>query len=325
MANYVNGIEYPEDHAFKVPGGSNTDPSVFGYAEFTQVLDYKFYELENGIRFFSDKWVEKVESLQVTNGTKRKPFYFLHIRKNSGISLQREMRKFFIGEQTFINPIIYVDDQDMLESKFISGHFGNYPINLFKSNGIELNTVTIFRNPIDRVISHFAYEVYFKNWSTGQNKQTSIEEFEKYLYDDLRIPLISNLQAKSVTSTLDTDNLYRWTNRFMENKIDIATMMNQIGVSLFMKQETNPSSWKEAVDNITIFGTTDNRESFLKRLTEKLNEEGYSGSFNNVFLNKGDENVDIIKKGLTNEHKNRIMDLNSYDIELYEHALSLGM
>ena len=111
----------------------------------------------------------------------------------------------------------------------------------------------------------------------------------------------------------------------MENKIDIATMMNQIGVSLFMKQETNPSNWKEAVDNITIFGTTDNRESFLKRLTEKLNEEGYSGSFNNVFLNKGDENVAIIKKGLTNEHKNRIMDLNRYDIELYEHALSLGM
>jgi len=325
MANYVNGIEYPEDYIFKVPGGINTDPSVFGYAEFTQVLDYKFYELENGIRFLSDKSVERAESLRVTNGTKRKPFYFLHIRKNSGISLQREMRKFFIGDQTFINPIIYVNDKDMLDSKFISGHFGNYPINLFSKNNIELNTVTIFRNPVDRVISQFAYEIYFKNWSTGKDHIASIDEFEKYLYDDLRMPLISNLQAKSITSTLDIDNLNRWTNRFMSNKIDIATIMNQIGISLFMQAEHQPKDWKNSLDKITLFGTMDNRENFLKSLTTLLEKEGYSGNFSNVFLNKGDSNVEVIKRGLTLEHKNRIMELNQYDIEIYEHALSLGI
>lgn len=88
-----------------------------------------------------------------------------------------------------------LSDEKITTSLFISGHVSNYP-NLLVN---DLKTFCILRNPVDRYISHFLY-------FSDKFDSISLDEagLEKWMYSDAHGEKHCNIQAKSLTGTVDS-------------------------------------------------------------------------------------------------------------------------
>ena len=120
----------------------------------------------------------------------------------------------------------------MLNSNFISGHFARYPIDLFKSNGLNLKTICLFRNPVDRILSQFNYEHYFNNWKNKINTNPKFDDLLEYIYVPGRY--LANLQARSVCSTIDINESKRITKLFLSDMITAETLFDKIAKTGFL-------------------------------------------------------------------------------------------
>ena len=116
MANFVNDVQYSDDFLFEILETVNNDPATSGLYDKNNIALLPFYELEHGMRLSNNTVIKKIST---NNKVDSKSFYFMHIPKNSGLSLQQELKQNFKGHQTFINQISYINDEDMLKSKLI--------------------------------------------------------------------------------------------------------------------------------------------------------------------------------------------------------------
>jgi len=318
MTNFVNDIAYIPNHIFEVT--SMTHDITYGFANKSNVAKVEFKNLEHGMILKDKTIVKKITKDSYSN---KQPFYFMHMAKTSGISLQEELKDVFKEEQMFINTVQYLNDVDMLNSKLISGHFAMYPIDLFKKNNKNINAVTIVRNPIDRAISFFIYRFKFYNAIMGRKTEfPTSRQFDLFLYDKKNLDFINNFQSRSISSTLNVAVLNPISNNYMNGSIDRYKLTEKMFSSCHFMEYSDGSLWKNDLHKFNIIGTVDHRDLFLNKLTNLLEKNKYHSVFKNIKRNTSGFEVQEIKKILTKSQIDKVIELNNYDFELYDFLMT---
>lgn len=323
MTNYVNGIAYPENYIFEIEKIRNNQAYTSGFVHSMYTGKLEFNDLEHGMKIKDGEFVKKIS---IDTNSSKESFYFLHLPKTSGISFQSELKKAFINEQNFINSLQYINEDDMLNSKLISGHFAMYPFLLYKNNNKKLNGLTIIRNPIDRAISYFTFRYKLNRSVFGlETKKLTSKNFDSFLHEDENLKFISNYQTKTITSDLNTDDCSFWVNKYMNSEITRLDLSTAIVFNCgFMNLKNNENLWRESLNNFNIIGTVDKRELFLDKTSALLNRNNYNAKLTNVVRNKSDFSNEEIKKILTKDQIDKIIELNQHDFEFYDFVMSKG-
>jgi hypothetical protein len=321
LANFVNNKRYDNNHIFEIISVKDNEAYTTGFTDESHVGNLQFKDLEHGMMLKDGTIVKKIQSLKTCN---KDSFYFLHIAKTSGISLQEELKNVFQDRQLYINNIQYINESDMLASKFISGHFATYPFDLFKKNNKKIHGITLIRNPIDRAISCFIF--MNKIFDVMLHKKTdslTSKNFDNFLSEPKNLEFINNFQSRSIVSGLDESKAEKFSNLYIDRSIDrfqlLAIMTSNCN---FIAPGNNGNSWKDGLDKFDIIGSVDSRDLFLDKLSNILEKNKYPANIRNVKKNQSDFKVEEIKKMLTKDQINRIIELNEYDFEFYDYVMT---
>jgi hypothetical protein len=321
MPILINGKTYPEntrfrialDPEFKVLSSIDTDKREITY------LSVNF--LQHGFTIIDEGMEEKIKSIYVEKEDTRTPFYQMHIYKTSGLSTKLDIIDSFHNRQVYANFIGLVDDEQMLKSSFITGHFASYPIDLFNNFNKKLHSFTLVRDPIQRVVSHYLYESRISS-----SKSThSIDNLYNFIENNLEI--LTDLQTKNITSSMDKDLANSVASNTLGNTISLSEAFSSLGsTSRFLSKNTKENEWKNHLDKFSLIGTVDDKTEFTKNLYRLLNSEGYFQAPKPEYnINKNFVSTKDFIKTLPNELINKIQSINQNDISMYEYVKSFGV
>lgn len=234
--------------------------------------------------------------------------YFLHIPKTAGTSLNKIIKAQFKNNkvypfatyhQVFTNTKLNLDSFEM-----VAGHF---TMSFVKNFNNPVDTFTVFRNPVSRVISaynHFMREPeanfefnYFKKCNIKQALQT-------YPW------LFSNQQIKHLGWN---DNILNMPRHKIPIPFSIENWKN------FYENVNMDKIYKNACENLEklfLFGFTDRINEFINNIFKKMN---WSVPKEIPNQNKAKENQ-VTEEELNSSVVNIIENINEYDIKFYNYA-----
>ena len=187
-----------------------------------------------------------------------------------------------------------------------------------------IHSITITRNPLDRAISFFVFR--YKVHDSMLNKKTeglNSKYFDNFLYDPNNLDFINNFQTRSITSNLDLEMSNLWSNKYINGSIDRFQLTGRMAANCnFIERKSSGSLWKDSLHEFDIIGTMDSRELFLNQLSTILEKNQYMSNFKNIKNNASDFEIEQIKKMLTKDQINRVIELNNYDFELYDFLMT---
>ena len=225
--------------------------------------------------------------------------YHLHIPRTSGIYIKNNVIPHLIsnGVKHFISNRTKIDTDHIKESQFVGGHFGLMPLDYMENPEV----FTIIRNPVERFISYFKY-------TTGPIRAgiEAEEKLERWLYGD-ESGVQSNLQSK-----------------FLTGKINIEKFNSRVG----MMQDAVNNQWylegfslelKDILSNVDKFKcyTMEELDLFKEDLNRSLKNNFNFSTFKHSDKANSSYDVGI---NFTKSHIERIKELNSIDLEVYEYV-----
>lgn len=213
--------------------------------------------------------------------------------------------------------------KNKIKSKFhlIDGHYGIDPIITHP----DIKTFSIFRNPIDRVVSNFTVleDLYFTEKETNKEK---LYFFESWVRDDNNLLLKSNFQSrflskssspKNRTITIDQEYL----NQLNEKQKTRIEQLMGWGID---QSEIDFNYVEKIFNNLVLIGTTENHYSFMKNLVDMFNTSDKLNLDINKIKNTKFNNSPLsfyINANMTKEAKDILKNLNRLDFVLWEKAL----
>ena len=232
--------------------------------------------------------------------------YHLHIPRTSGVyvrlnvlpEIKARSIKHFAS-----NRFLPINVNVIKESQFVSGHFGLMPLDYMDSPEI----FTIVRDPIERFISYFNYTI-----KPHQSQKRIEERFHNWLYGEDSVNQ-SNLQSKFLTGKTNIEKF---------NK-DVVTFNTTIESGWHI--EDYSLNIKDVINNLQNIKCYTFEELNLFRLDMNKSLEkqfGFSVFQNTEKINELTSERIRIKP--SKEQLNRIQELNSVDMELYEHIRRYG-
>jgi hypothetical protein len=255
-----------------------------------------------------------------------KQLYFLHIPKTAGKFISHNIKNSIGNELLYYISTHYPNTNEFLHSKiYISAHAGTYPIELIP----DIDVATVLRDPVSARCSYFnfIYPRFLQNRPEYTSLKTPKEKFLYYLFEDKNFLIHNNYQSRFICNSA---NPRSWDLKsfYSANLPDLMTKYHEgHGFDWFVGNEN--TSLQLAMENISKFkivNTFDNIDLFCYNIKRWfLENHNIEINFDisqkvNVGLSDFDDqklSSDYFLNLLTQNEKDRILELNSIDLEIY--------
>jgi len=270
-----------------------------------------------------------------------KTLSYVHIPKCGGKGFQNlvsilennELNVFFRDTQNF-------DGYD--KYAFVQTHYGSHPMDHYP----DIESACIFRDPLDRMVSQFAWAMMMDSYSKVFEEYTkdNIENlFRYFLFEDEKFVNNNNLQTKFVCNPIEEAIFYvLHVNRVLpeDGSIQFETPHSH---GIFWKEwnlknsKTSIEYAKSQVDKMTIIDTLENHDRFTTNVCnwfkenydldiedefrESLGDENPTFNYSVFTDNQGNEwTTAKLKALLTEEEIAKVYENNALDLELYNYV-----
>lgn len=258
-----------------------------------------------------------------------KQLYFLHIPKTAGKFISHSVKKSINDDFKCYISTHYPNNKEFLKSKiYISAHAGTFIIDEIP----EIDIATILRDPISARASYFnfIYPLYLKNRKEYKEINGDKQKFLYYLFDDKNFLIHNNYQSRFLCNSADTRS---WDLKkfYEESQADIMKKYkNGFGFDWFVGNEnTSLDLAMKRIKSFNIVNTLDRIDLFCNKINNwffknynttiqfDLNEKINVGI--SEFNNKKTSSEYFVNL-LDQSEKERILELNSIDLEVYNYV-----
>ena len=252
-------------------------------------------------------------------------YYYLHINKTGGSSLNRVFRGMFpkslICPAGLARDLVAIPSNKLSTYRYYSGHFGLcLPVMLPLVKRLRLRTFTIIRDPVDRSLSQLNAYFRAKQNNYCSDFVRSVQcDVTKCLQNDRIVGALSNYQAKSlaVSVRLDQSSLIQKYGGSFQEFLG--------GVSCDLTEDELLRRALRSLENFCFVGLTEKMDESYKCLSSMLgmpsldcipqvNVSGVNpltGSANS--LSRADVSSAVIGK---------LEEINKIDLRLYERVIA---
>jgi len=193
-----------------------------------------------------------------------KNIYFLHIPKTAGTFIDSAIIKGLDKKNIphYANKSSEFPHKiNFEEVRYISGHFGTYPI----KNSSYLDFFTILRNPLDLSISYFNFVYNIKYDHIYSNIKGYKNRLIKYLLNDENTKIYNNIQSRFLSNSADSSIFYP--NNKTREELETSSSANNF--MWFVNDEnTSFDNAVKVIDACSIVGSVENLESFCEKLNK---------------------------------------------------------
>ncbi len=250
--------------------------------------------------------------------------YHLHIPKTGGSYIENNLYQSGIKNILVNNDPIkiytgtdnlnfdYIDPYHIKTSSFVHGHFGIGPMLIMP----EIKPFTTIRNPLNRVISHFAMSYFpIKN-------SLIMDTFDSWVFDDSKDMMIkNNLQSMFLTNEMSKE--------FIDSNKDIKGSFEKEDMRTYWNSgfginniQPNIDKVRQILSKMIILEKTENMDIFMDKLYDYINKE-FNCSL--LYMKFPEPKIDrhssglssFIRKNITKDQENKIKEMNELDFEIW--------
>ena len=224
--------------------------------------------------------------------------YHLHIPRTATVYIKNNVLPHLIsnGVEHFVSNRTKIDPHQIKKSQFVGGNFGLMPLDYMDNPEV----FAIVRDPVERFISYF-------NHTTRLNMRGRLaeEKLEKWLYGD-QSEIQSNAQSKFLTGKMNIEKF----NSCQGQEDAVSNQWFIEGYSLDLK---------DIISNVDKFKAYTLKEIDLFKLDMN---RSLKNNFNFSTFKHSDKANSSYDVGInfTKSHIEKIKDLNSIDLEVYEYV-----
>ena len=255
-----------------------------------------------------------------------KQLYFLHIPKTAGSFISGNIQNSINNDLLcYVGPISSNSNEFLKSKIYISAHAGTYPVELLE----DVFVATLIRDPISARASYFNFiyprSLYDRN--EYKNLPSNRERFLYYLFEDKNFLIHNNYQSRFICNSSDPKS---WDPEFFYAKHRSAMTSHVYegkGFDWFVGNEnTSIDNAIHNIDSFEIVNTVDNIEVFCGKIKNwfMLNHNiEVNFDFNNKIntgpskLNEEPVSSEYFVNLLTQDEKDRVLELNNIDLEVY--------
>lgn len=251
--------------------------------------------------------------------------YHYHIPKTGGTYIEHNFHDLIVNQLKLkYNELRnnqyfpHISKEFVEDSEYIAGHFGLDPYE-YSDN---INAYTTIRNPVDRVVSHFAMaRNYWLETPEYSSLGEPIKMFERYLYSDEFMFSKSNFQARFLTNGLDPLQNPIWEDKKFELYKSAQVCKVALNGWEINNQEPTFNNAKRTLDSMFLFGSLDKIDTFTYFLSDWFKEQ-FAVNYTipkKEAPNKRQSSKDL-RSQLEKKHIDKIIELNAIDYQLWEYA-----
>lgn len=227
--------------------------------------------------------------------------YHNHIPRTAGTFIQAPLSGLLTSKgvkYSIVHQADHINNDKMIASKHIFGHIGCYPETIINN----ITTYGVVRNPLDRFISTFNFfskNIFYVN--------PTEELLEQWVYDDKYFSYHSNLQSRFVTGYSD---IHAWNASNRQERVKNGWYIKNYSEDIsVIKNKIDHGYWV----------SMENKNILLDWLAEIHEKEYGFRLYNRRYPINESERLNF---NISNKIKNRIIELNQIDYELYDYVCS---
>jgi Sulfotransferase family len=243
-------------------------------------------------------------------------YYFLHIPKTAGVSVGSWLKShgdLHICPDVVWSQLLRRDRATLDHFNMFAGHFyGGLADYLSR----DLTTFTFLRHPVDRSLSHYLHIMRDERHYLHQRARR-LGSFTAFMQDAQTMPMLYNFQTRALSMEFDVSALQK---NFVNADNTPFALERHIESALDgYESAVNLPRAMARLDSCSFVGITERLEESLGELQRVLGEGGRTSPTPvlNTATNKPDLNH------LSRDEHDRLIELLSDDMALYEYAKSL--